>query len=78
MPVLGAVLLLRPDATGESVLADPRLLAGRREGDEVPVAIESSSRAEERDLLDQLLASPDVLDVRIVFADFSDVTEVTA
>lgn len=80
MPILGAVLTLTSDPTARAEtlhwlhglpgvdVGEPQLLG-------VPVAVESSSRQEEKAFWERLEAHPGVLFAAVVFHDFSDLPE---
>jgi hypothetical protein len=80
MPILGAVVTLVDDpalaaAAVASLTSDPRITVGERDGALLPVVLDTRSREEERSYWRALQATPGVLDVRLAFADFSDLTE---
>lgn len=77
MPVVGAVLQLRPGHGLPPELSDPRVTVGEPAGDRVPFVLVTEQRREDRDLLEQLEASPDVLSVLVAFVDHSDLVEVS-
>lgn len=75
MPVLGAVVVLRPGAGPDALPADPRLLMGELQGHQLPIALEVGGRREAQAVWDELLALPDVLDVQLAFASYEDLTD---
>lgn len=74
MPVVGAVLVVTPKADLASVASDPRFTVGEPCGDRVPVVLTTTTRREDVDVWDRIVALPGVLDVQPVFADFSDIS----
>lgn len=70
MPVLGAVIVMRPPAGPADLPSDPRLLVGEAHGQHVPVALEVGGRREADAFWESLLALPEVLDVQLAFAHY--------
>ncbi|MCB9683508.1 MAG: hypothetical protein H6735_00540 [Alphaproteobacteria bacterium] len=77
MPVVGAVLHLRPGLEPPTELDDPRITVGERNGDKLPIVVVTDHRREDRQLLEQLEASPHVHAVFVAFVDHSDLVEVS-
>jgi hypothetical protein len=78
MPVVGAVLVVAPGTDLAAVSADPRFTVGQPAGSRVPVVLETTTRREDVDIWERVVAIPGVLDVQPVFADFSDLPEVSS
>jgi nitrate reductase NapAB chaperone NapD len=80
MPILGAVVILsREPAEAQRVVAalsaDPRITLGDLFSGTLPVALEVADKQDERELWQWILDTPGVIDLGLVFSDFSDVTE---
>lgn len=77
MPVVGAVLTLRPGHPLPAELADPRITLGDRVEDRVPFVLVTERARDDRDLLELLEASTGVDNVLVAFVDQSDLVEVS-
>jgi len=80
MPVLGAVATLSKDpglsATAVELLSSyPELELGLLRGSRLPLVIDTPHRAADKAVWQRIRRSPGVLDLAVVFADFSDAHE---
>lgn len=79
MPVVGAVLTLSAEpaervATLWALNADHRVTLGEVHEPRLPVVVETTGRAEDRQFWRDLEALPGVTLIEVCFADFSDLT----
>jgi hypothetical protein len=82
MPILGAVVILSREPVeaqrvGQSLSIDPRITLGDLFSGTLPVALEVADKRDERELWQWILDTPGVIDLGLVFSDFSDLTERT-
>ena len=76
MPVVGAVLELFSGApVPDALLSDPRVALGERAGDRVPLVLTTDTRDEDRALLESVRDLPGVVDARVAFAWFADLSD---
>lgn len=76
MSISGLVLTLSDDASAEAALSrlavDSRLVLGERFGRRLPVVAETPSVQGDRDLWDQLRASPGITNVDVAFVHLDE------
>jgi len=81
MPVSGLVLSLQPGSfapscpLAEALSEDERITIGEAQGSSLPVVTETETNRELETLWKELEARAEVLQVRLAFHDFSDLSE---
>lgn len=80
MPVAGLVLTLAQDSRLASAVThglrlDPRITLGERNGQQLPVVVETQTIAEDETAFEELSRAPGVVLVELAYHDFSDIED---